>query len=233
MKKYNLEQQLAEKLGSRSISPSDNAWERIAFNRQQQAGKKSRKKRSLYWVAASVAVLLIGGYFFMMALSTPINVNATPQVVQGKDAMPKQQTPNYTPNPSQIANVVTEPEYAERKTGNMLPNTKPTNNKDNQGQFAAISNNTPLQLAPTEVALPETDIKAAGTVIAAARPQEDVLLEKAMQDVAAQKQFKQTTNQEALLKEVESEMDEYYREKALRFFSLKYKKIRIVVKDNH
>lgn len=233
MKKYNLEQQLAEKLGNRSISPSDNAWERVAFNRQQQAGKKSRKKRSLYWVAASVAVLLAGGYFFMMALSTPVNVNATPQVVQGKDVSPAQHIPNDSPKQSQIANVVTEPEYAERKTANNLPNTKPINDTDNQDQLAAVSNNKPLQLSPTEVTLPEADIKAAGTVIAAARPQEDVLLEKAMQDVAMQKQFKQTTNQEALLKEVESEMDEYYREKALRFFSLKYKKIRIVVKDNH
>lgn len=233
MKKYNLEQQLAEKLGNRSISPSDNAWERIAFNRQQQAGKKSRKKRSLYWVAASVAVLLIGGYFFMTTLSTPININTTPQVVQGKDVSPAQHIPNDSPKQSQIANVVTEPEYTERKTGNMLPNTKRINDTDNQDELAAVSNNTPLQLTPTEVTLPETDIKAAGTVIAAARPQEDVLLEKAMRDVAAQKQFKQTTNQEALLKEVESEMDEYYREKALRFFSLKYKKIRIVVKDNH
>lgn len=233
MKKYNLEQQLTEKLGNRSISPSDNAWERIAFNRQQQAGKKNRKKRSLYWVAASVAVLLVGGYFFMMALSTPININNTPQVVQGKDVSPAQHITNDSPKQSQIANVVTEPEYTERKTGNMLPNTKRINDTDNQDELAAVSNNTPLQLAPTEVALPEADIKAAGTVIAAARPQEDVLLEKAMRDVAAQKQFKQTTNQEALLKEVESEMDEYYREKALRFFSLKYKKIRIVVKDNH
>lgn len=233
MKKYNLEQQLAEKLGNRSISPSDNAWERITFNRQQQAGKKSRKKRSLYWVAASIAVLLIGGYLVIAVLSTPISTNATPQVVQGKDAMPKQQTPNYTPNASQIADAVTEPEYAERKTANDLPNTKPINNTDNQDQLATVSNSTPLQLAPTEVALPEADVKAANTVIAAARPQEDVLLEKAMRDVAVQKQFKQTTNQEALLKEVESEMDEYYREKALRFFSLKYKKIRIVVKDNH
>ncbi|MFY7730184.1 MAG: hypothetical protein ACOVRN_11760, partial [Flavobacterium sp.] len=164
MKKYNLEQQLAEKLGNRSISPSDNAWERITFNRQQQAGKKSRKKRSLYWVAASIAVLLIGGYLVIAVLSTPISTNATPQVVQGKDAMPKQQTPNYTPNASQIADAVTEPEYAERKTANDLPNTKPINNTDNQDQLATVSNSTPLQLAPTEVALPEADVKAANTV---------------------------------------------------------------------
>ena len=233
MKKYNLEQQLAEKLGNRSISPSDNAWERVAFNRQQQAGKKSRKKRSLYWVAASVAVLLAGGYFFMMALSTPISLNATPQLVQGKDVSPAQRIPNDSPKQSQIANVVTEPQYAERKTANNLPNTKPINDTDNQDQLAAVSNNKPLQLAPTEVTLPEGNIKKAGTVIAAARPQEDILIEKAMRDVSAQKQFKLTTNLEALLKEEESEMDDYYREKAGRFFSLKYKKIRIVVKDNH
>lgn len=232
MKKYNLEQQLAEKLGNRSISPSDNAWERIAFNRQQQAGKKSRKKRSLYWVAASVAVLLMGGYLVIAVLSTPISTNATPQVVQGKDAVQKLPVTNMVKQ-SQVAHAVMEPKHPEQKAGNTLPVIEPKKYKDAENELVKISNNAPLQLAPTEVALPEADIKAAGTVIAAARPQEDVLLEKAMRDVAAQKQFKQTTNQEALLKEVESEMDEYYREKALRFFSLKYKKIRIVVKDNH
>lgn len=232
MKKYNLEQQLAEKLGNRSISPSDNAWERIAFNRQQQAGKKSRKKRSLYWVAASVAVLLMGGYLVIAVLSTPISTNATPQVVQGKDAVQKLPVTNMVKQ-SQVAHAVMEPKHSEQKAGNTLPVIEPKKYKDAENELVKISNNTPLQLAPTEVALPETDIKATSNVIAAARPQEDVLLEKAMRDVAAQKQFKQTTNQEALLKEVESEMDEYYREKALRFFSLKYKKIRIVVKDNH
>lgn len=232
MKKYNLEQQLAEKLGNRSISPSDNAWERIAFNRQQQAGKKSRKKRSLYWVAASVAVLLMGGYLVIAVLSTPISTNATPQVVQGKDAVQKLPLTNMVKQ-SQVAHAVMEPKHPEQKAGNTLPVIEPKKYKDSENELVKISNNTPLQLAPTEVALPETDIKATSNVIAAARPQEDVLLEKAMRDVAAQKQFKQTTNQEALLKEVESEMDEYYREKALRFFSLKYKKIRIVVKDNH
>ncbi len=59
----------------------------------------------------------------------------------------------------------------------------------------------------------------------------DYLLKNAVKEIATDKLLTAPTDDTALLKEVEAEMNDYYREKAMRIFSLQNKTIRIAVKD--
>lgn len=231
MKKYNLEEQLAEKLANRSITPTDNAWERIAFNRQQQAGKKRKKKYGLFMVAAVLLMFLTCGYFIGLVFNTGNTPGELPQVVQKDKAVKvikSDAVQMVNPNLDEVVVAARNEVKQLNQHVKVLAETRE--------DIQIGSNKTgemPVMIPSTEVKTDELTIKATAPVIAESRTQEDVLLEKAMKELADSKQFKSATNQAALLKEVESEMDEYYREKALRFFSLKYKKIRIVVKDSH
>lgn len=232
MKKYNLEEQLADKLGNRSITPTDNAWERIAFNRQQQAGKKQKKKYGLYMVAAVLLVFLSCGYFVSVMVVNEKPSGVVQQVVQQDEngRATKTAAKKVQQVYSNELSVVAQNEV-KQQTAQKLDT--PAVNKINMPPAENKVNELPAVMPSTQITTDEVSIKATAPLVAETRPQEEVLLEKAMQDIAMEKQRKAATNDAALLKEVESEMDEYYREKALRFFSLKYKKIRIVVKDNH
>jgi flagellar basal body-associated protein FliL len=232
MKKYNLEEQLADKLGNRSITPSDNAWERIAFNRQQQAGKsKQKKKRGLFMIAAVLLMFLTCGYFVTVMFMAEKPSGALQQVVQ-EDIQVKEIKPGKIKVQEADSKELFVVARNEVKQSAQKNNT-PVMDKVNVQMAENKADEQSLVMTPSEIKTDEASIRATAPVIAESRTQEDVLLEKAMKDLAERKQIKATTNQAALLKEVESEMDEYYRERALRFFSLKYKKIRIVVKDNH
>jgi hypothetical protein len=230
MKKYNLEEQLVSKLANRSITPTDNAWERIAFNRQQQAGKKQKKKRGLFMVAAVLLVFLACGYFMGVVFNTENTPGELPQMVhedKAAKAVNADAMQTVRPNLDEVVVVARNEVKQLDQQIKVLAET---------GEDIQIRSNKtgemPVMMPSAEIKADEVAIKATAPLIAESRTQEDVLLEKAMHDVAMEKQRKAATNDAALLKEVESEMDEYYREKALRFFSLKYKKIRIVVRDD-
>lgn len=226
MKGYNIEEQLAQKLGNRSISPSGQAWERIAFGRQQQTAKK--KKKQWYTVAAAILLFCIGGYFALYTTTQKSNTVA-PAVVSGSN----QKSVVIPENHVQHAVVVTQEKEAK---GDDVNSPEVTNLAQTIQVFPEVAKEAQQTIAISNIGI-ENHKEAAivNTTVknAVVQSQEDLLLEKALREVALARPVTKKTNDSVLLKEVEAEMDAYYREKALRFFSLKYKKIRIVVTDNH
>jgi hypothetical protein len=224
MKKYNIEQQLAEKLGQQSITPSADAWERIAHNRRQQ---KTGKKKPFGYYAAAVAACLIlgGGLFFMKDDSSTLPV-AEPVVVHAEKA--GNTPPNTLPRkqPTEVIEAVAISETVSVST--------------KKGQVA--KQEIPMEKA-AELALPKAgvqinsgDLTPAVAVITQPLPlskenEAEQLLANAYKKIGVQKQLAQPTNDTALLKEVEAEMNDYYRDKAMRFFALKHKTIRFAVRD--
>lgn len=224
MKDKNLEQQLAEKLGNRSIAPSDQAWERIARNRQQGKQKQKNNKRLFMYYAAAVLVFLFGGYWFVA--NTP---DTTPQqqvVDTNKTELPTV-TDNQAVAVSEPQQSLTKETYNENsKQGVSIPVYK---------QEAAV-----VQESDKQSPLIEKHSQLNASLLAEAKPvtnekhyddEVDYLLKNAIKEVAADKQLSKKTDNTALLKEVESEMDEYYRDKAMSIFALKNKKIRFAVKE--
>ncbi|WP_417354096.1 hypothetical protein [Flavobacterium sp.] len=229
MKDRNLEQQLADKLGNRSITPSAKAWERIAHNRQQGKTQKKKKRVFVYYRAAAVFFLLASGYIFIMQNKTDIIITE-PQVV-GSDEVTAPVLPLEEPVVTKSVEIKHPEVVAYKELEIKKQSYKVVTEKQEvvsvADSEALIEGKQPefnLHVEPIEelVAIDEAEFYEQET---------DMLLKEAVKDVAANKNLSNTTNDTALLKEVEAEMDEYYREKAMSIFSLKHKTIRIAVKD--
>lgn len=224
MKNKNIEQQLADKIGNRSITPTEQAWGRIAHNREQA---KKRKRRILrYYAAASVACLFaIASIYFNIAENGTV---LSPQVVTTEDvntdagavkpvipapasSMPPQQTVVFQ---EKAIATVTEDNYQKEVKPAKLPSIDIDMPKGGQ------------RLSST--ALPEVKTYTKDELYDV---QATLLLNHATKEIAADKYLTTPTSDTALLKEVETEMDAYYRERAMDIFSFKHKIIRIAVKD--
>lgn len=228
----NLEQQLADKLGNRSIAPSGEAWERIARNREQGRYKKKKKRAYLYYAASVILLLLFGSYFFM-AESNTVSIDTAPQIVNSGGVEKKERT----------GETVKEPEYTLPLKHREAVLAYKINREQNAGADLANATRGKVQMITesyksTEIRenLPEADIASIQAVKALSKDElykaeVDYLLKNAVKDMAVDKHLNTRTNDAALLKEVEGEMNEYYREKAMSIFSLKNKKIRFAVKN--
>jgi len=231
MKDRNLEEQLAEKLGSRSIAPSQEAWERIARNRQlgKDSREKVKKKIFLYYAAAAVACLLFGGFaYFMMGVDNdiitgPTMVNSDSEGILKKTGTPEAAPVNELPLEGGQINALsfkqTKPAIdvvtTNQQQSTLVTDEKHLAIKENQQEIVATV--MPVVKAHTKDELYKAEV--------------DYLLKNAIKEVAADKHLSKPTDNTALLKEVETEMDEYYRDKAMNIFSLKNKKIRFAVKE--
>lgn len=223
----NLEQQLADKLGNRSIAPGGQAWERIARNREQGKDKKKKKRIYLYYAASIVAAVLVGSYFFATVNN---NIEAGPQVV----------TLESIEKTEKIEDAVDVPEFvlpgqkSETSVAYKVTESKQdiVNRPKEEVKMIAESYKN-LQVNGS---LPQTSVAVLPEVKSITRDklydqEVDYLLKNAFKEVAADKQLSKPTDNTALLQEVEAEMDEYYRDKAMSIFSLKNKKIRIAVRE--
>jgi hypothetical protein len=223
MKDNNLENQLRDKLGSRSITPSANAWERLSHNRQQP--KKGNKKSVIYYVAASIVFLLVGGYAFLMNTHTEADT-VTPVIV------------NTVDKPTAPAKKAVVPQPTEAVALHALPVKE-----DIVKQTGVSASGTRAILPVLETATPNVSVHSAGEVAVAKtiisqkniskhdiyEAEANRLLERSLNDIALQRQVSAPTDDSSLLKEVETEMDDYYRSKAMKIFALKHKTIRFAV----
>ncbi|QEE49102.1 hypothetical protein FUA48_05755 [Flavobacterium alkalisoli] len=225
----NLEQQLAEKLGNRSIAPSAQAWDRIAQNRQQGKDKKKKKRVTFYYAASVVLVLLSGGYFFVSGNNK--DVVTEPQVVVDSG---KTEIINKGEEPVIISESVLQLQqnhevvaYKEEK----LLQTDFVQPREEVKVIARTYRNIQVNES-----LPEVNVAALQDVKLLTREElyeqeVDYLLKNAVKEMATDKLLKAPTDDTALLREVELEMNDYYREKAMKIFSLQNRTIRIAVKD--
>lgn len=221
--KKDIEQQLKETLGSRRIAPSADAWERLAMNRQRAKKEANNKRKVFFYYAAAVAVFfMVCGYMFLSADEKLVIPENTPQVVNAEK--PNSVTPagNETvkeASPVMVAGglviqpkkhlVVAEVAVPEEKTQQVLTVEK-----------IGIANANDAQLSTIVTTLPAPVSKDA---------EAELLLANATKNIALSKQKANATNDTALLKEVEAEMDDYYRDKAMKVFALKHKTIRFAV----
>lgn len=223
----NLEQQLAEKLGNRSIAPTVQAWDRIALSRQQNKEKVNKKRTFVYYAASVVLVLFSTGYFFMPRSNDAVT---EPQVV----------TFDKTKEDVEALDPVIVPETVSVQT---QTKTTVAYNKDSKQETNLVLKNEKIIVAPelykkvlVNESLPQISVAVVQPVKVYSKDEMyerevNDLLYNAIKEMAADKQLSAPTNDTALLKEVEAEMDDYYRDKAMKIFSLQNKTIRIAVKD--
>lgn len=230
MKNRNIEEQLTDKLGSRSIKPSEQAWDRIVLNRQQGRDKKQKKRIVIYYAASIVLLMFFSGYFFV--LGTNNDIETVPGVVKSD----KEEKIINNEKPIISKETMLIPEKTEAVVVyKEVKKEAASKNLDKEAQQALILLSEKFDINKN---LPEINVEALPVVNVKTYDKDEhyeqeaaYLINNAKKAMTVNRQLSAPVNDTALLKEVEAEMDEYYREKALRIFSLKHKAIRIAVKD--
>lgn len=227
----NLEQQLADKLGNRSIAPGGQAWDRIAQNREQGKDKKRKKRTYVYYVASIVLLLLFGSYFFM-TVNNAVTIEAQPQVVNSGNTEKKIKSGDVVEDVEFALPLQHTERVAAYKITKQNVDADVVNTTREEVPMIADSYKAP----ETRENLPEAGVASLQPAKVFSKDERydaevDYLLKNAVKDIAVDKHLNTRTNDAALLKEVEGEMNEYYREKAMSIFSLKNKKIRFAVKN--
>jgi hypothetical protein len=221
MAHYNFEEQLQRKLNERSIAPTGNAWERIAYNRQLQEKKKI--KTIIYWIAAAV-VIAFGSLslLFQQGAAVPENrvvVKETPMVPQtlpltGKSAETEAVASETVikPHPIEQYQTVIIPGSAS-----VDPAPEPfTNTEAQKTEEVVAALNTMAQSEPVD----ENEV--------------DALLKKAQRDIVMERTNKNqtATNSSELLDNAEKEVDRTFKDKVFDLFHKKFRTIKIALSDD-
>ncbi|MFL9845490.1 hypothetical protein [Flavobacterium rhizosphaerae] len=230
MKKYNLDEQLRQKLGKNTITPSAHAWERVMHNRE---GNKSKKDKKYIWFSVAACMLLLSAIAYTMFVNNTqqIAIPANIKVVEAEKPIQNNQSDSKNNMPLPVKNtpadtinlpvVQTEPRTIKKAVQpEELTIKQRAFISAIQAESQNVSSHLKLNLNP---------VNYLGTV--SSETEANRLLTQATGRLAANKQEKEATNDSLLLSEVENEMNQYYRNKAMNIFSLKYKKIRIAVRD--
>ncbi|RWW98815.1 hypothetical protein [Flavobacterium cerinum] len=228
MKQYNIEEQLQRKLKERTITPSAEAWNRIAYNRQQQ--KKKKKRLTWYWTAAAIVIISLGGLLFVV-LSNNDTIIIPQQTVVEQPSQPSV----IEPAPESIM-------HQEFKREIILQDKK-----TNLNTTVAIEKQTSIrqEIKPLNIKPDSETVKANEVALAinelvllkgsVTNDEVDSLLHKAQKEIAMErlKNKNLPTNDIALLNEAEKEMENSFRDKTLKIFNLKFKTIKIAIKEKH
>ena len=227
MKKYNIDEQLHNKLGGRTITPSANAWERIAYNRKVQ---QQKKRRYMAYRIAAVVIVSLGlfGLFITNTATTPQQI----QVVQGTSV--KATTPQIVPQPiitPVVQRVATLPKVQQASAKQQITKQVVVDSITRQQAGIALQQQLELQKA-NEVAYSINQLaQKKGSVT---EDEIDSMLVSAQRQIALEslKNKNLPTSDTALLKEAETAVEHSFREKTLNIFKHKFRTIKIALSDN-
>lgn len=225
MAPIKFEENMRERLEQREIKPSSDAWERIEQGLDTSAKRKSKKNYGWLLLAASfIGVLIISGKFFFS-----INENQHIQVVE--TPVEKIETERTTPVEQQQNELVDKESVREEI---VLVQEKPTEKesrpkvKISAKQKEAIAAVETSQKKETLEAPVQQKIDAEvdalitkvqeqqNTGVAYSDAEIDKLLRDAQRDIISEKVFdkeRNTVSAEALLYEVEEELDPSFRDR--------------------
>ncbi|MBL7472458.1 hypothetical protein [Robertkochia sediminum] len=237
MKSEEFDKQVRSALEHREIQPSENAWEKLQsqLDEQESGGSNSQK---IWWFAAAVAgiILIVSGFLYTPddRIDTfPIaEQEAAPEALPDKSSEVIPERPVQEPQPEgEIALEVTDLTKAVVAT--------PRQNKNSP----AIAPSDHSEMQKPETIVEELHEESAQAVVAVAdevSPDEaynkevDALLEAAMREVGAgDLQTQKKVDAAALLADVEEELDRNFKDKALDAIKKKIVKLRSAVADRN
>lgn len=244
MAQNKLENQIKEKLNSREIQPSAQAWDRL--DAMLTVAEEKKTKRSFFsykfiGIAASVLVFVTLGMFFFnqKEVEKQSDRNVVTKEVE-KDTINDTNTKNVFPNPvkEQINEVVVSSEKPKINIQQPRTNNKKSiiNQKttainqfvENQSQVV-VNQNQVQPLKDGEIAIKEkenlkTEIKS------------DEQLFKSLDKVALNATTKKSAlkvDAKSLLNQVDGELDLTFREKVINSINKNYKNVKVAVSNRN
>jgi len=232
MAQNKLENQIREKLNSREIQPSAQAWDRL--DAMLTVGEEKKTKRSFFsfkyiGIAASVLVFVTLGLFYFNQKNTTIESQNTVVETERKETPNSNiQTPNLESRQiEEVAVSVKKEDYSKQTTDNRQPIT-------NSNEVSIITQNQEEAMVNQEIVSPKQEEKI---IKKTSMVDVDELLASVEKDRKKEtKVSKSSINIDAksLLSEVDTELDMTFRQRVLNTVNKNYKSVKeAVVNRNH
>jgi hypothetical protein len=232
MAQNKLENQIREKLNSREIQPSAQAWDRL--DAMLTVGEEKKTKRSFFsfkyiGIAASVLVFVTLGLFYFNQKNTTIESQNTVVETERKETPNSNiQTPNLESRQiEEVAVSVKKEDYSQQTTDNRQPIT-------NNNEVSIINQNQEEAMVNQEIVSPKQEEKI---IKKTSMVDVDELLASVEKDRKKEtKVSKSSINIDAksLLSEVDTELDMTFRQRVLNTVNKNYKSVKeAVVNRNH
>jgi len=247
MAPIDFEKELQERMRSREVKPSPEAWDRISARLDEEAPVASRKPR--LWIGlAAASVLVLLGFLFLrkpaeaLPLLDPV-VESPNTEIPVQD--PARQPEEVITGPSEdqagsLAGVKTDPQDLE-EDGNVRAENRDA--YDNQPEVAAIRNpgvskqeeipQRSVAVATAEVPSPTRQHPSDPQPVQAQEDEIEALLNQARESITLQmdKDTVRSVDAMALLDRVEEELDQTFREKIMDKLKTGVNKLRTAVAE--
>ena len=210
MEPNKLENQMSEKLNSREIQPSAQAWDRLDAMLSVAEKKKSKKRTSWLYIAASIVGFVFVGLLFYNQENTNIKTNNQTVVDTDKKSILLQETNQLKPisKPEVVVLAVTE-------TKKELVKVKNTNQKNQEFIKTALESKEVIaEVVPQEIE-EKSKIETNSTMVLASA-------ETNKEQAKNVNKSKLKIDASALLSQVDGEITLTFRQKVLKSINKNY-----------
>ena len=246
MELNKIENKIKEKLNSREIQPSPQAWDRLDAMLSVSEEKKSRRPFGFLFIAASIAVLLAVGLFFFTQNDSQIRPKDDVVTSEIKDTVEKPVNEKLTLSVEQKEEIVlTESQSPESQITNSNDQRVSINNQKTPNTNQQSINQNPLINREKEIEfqinsdvalknLPAIEIKK--DIISNKSIPSDEQLVANLDKTAKQSSKKNTDvkiNPKSLLSQVDGELELSFREKIINKISKNYKEVKVALSNRN
>lgn len=253
MEPNNLENQIREKLESREIQPSLNAWDRLDAMLSITEEKKIKRSFGWFYIAASILVFVSLGMYFFNQDGTKINPTETVvgieknnnNVHQNTNAIAEKEIENSVPNsealtsnqkdniksvtPTNSKSVIAqnEPSFTRSKAEQSAANQKTSSTSlINKEKVIEFQNSNDVALKN----LPKIETR---NEILVSNFNKELLLVNEEKKLNSDKSPKIKVNAKSLLTQVDSELEFTFREKIFNKAVKNYKEVKVALANRN
>jgi hypothetical protein len=248
MEPNKIEKQFREKLNSREIQPSAQAWDRLDAMLSVAEEKKTKRPFGFLFIAASILVLVTLGLFFFTQNGTEIkpinsvvrteikkdtiqNPTNTTEISVVPEALQKQVVVSERPMESKEANTINHPSTINNQ-GVAIINQKTTVNQINKDKTIEFQNSSDVALKD----MPIIETKREIVVDSRKEVKSDDVLLADLDKTAKQSTSKKTTmkvDAKNLLSQVDGELELTFREKVINKVNKNYKEVKVALANRN
>jgi ABC-type antimicrobial peptide transport system permease subunit len=258
MEPNKLEKQLREKLSSREIQPSAQAWDRLDAMLSESEERKTRRPFGFLFIAASITVLLTVGMLFFTQNGPEIQPKNEVVSSETKDTIQKKVNEISTPRVENIQEVVSNQPTTDNRqptTNNQRVSisTREQSSNGRSNQKSAIKNqkssnqNTLINrdkeieylINSSDIALKDLPKIRTGSQVISGTNKEvisDEELLAGLENLAKQPANKKSNvkvDAKNLLSQVDGELELTFREKVIKKVSKKYKEVKVAIANRN
>ena len=241
MEPNNIEKQIREKLNSREMQPSSQAWDRLDAMLSIAEEKKTKRSFGWFYIAASILVFVSAGMFFYNQGSIKGTTN---EIVVGveKDTVKQNSAVAETPNENLNSNKEKATSNPINKQSVAIAQTLPKTNSS-ENQFNQKTNSNPLINKEKAIEFQNSSDVALKNLPKIFEPNKEIVIRKSttdnqnalasIEEKKADNSSKVKVNANSLLSEVDGELNLTFREKVLKKVAKNYKEVKIAVANRN